>query len=225
MEFNSLRPVLVALLLVWLAGCATAPPQDEGEGEPTAETPDRPPSALPDGPVTPNPYEQNRQPVSERAQSDFQAALSAMEQENWSDAERRLVAMTEAYPKLSGPWVNLAKVHEARGRTEEAVAALERALQINPQNLDAYNQLALIRREAGEFETAERLYRQALEVWPFHARTHLNLGILLDLYRGEGRAALEHYRAYQQRQDEPDREVAGWIVDLERRLPAGENER
>lgn len=216
-----LLPAL-ALTLVLLA-CASAPPEPPPEKtDETEQEEPQAPSALPEGPVTPNPYERMSVSVSDRARTEFRAALDAMEAENWERAAERLTAMTERYPSLSGPWVNLGKVRATQGQTEEAVAALEQALSLNPKNLDAYNQLALLKREAGEFERAEALYRQALEVWPFHARTHLNLGILLDLYRGEGEQALLHYRAYQQRQEEPDRRVAGWIVDLQRRLDAGE---
>ncbi len=208
---------LCAILL--LGACATAP-ESEPEPEEEAQTDASAPSALPEGPVTPNPYEQMEMSVSPQAQMDFDRALAAMEEGDDTEAQGLLVAMTEQYPKLSGPWVNLAKIHSEQGRDEEAMAALEQALAINPNNLDAYNQLALLKREAGAFEESEKLYRQALSVWPFHAQSHLNLGILLDLYQGEGERALLHYRAYQQRQEEQDRQVAGWIVDLERRLAA-----
>lgn len=208
---------LCAILL--LGACATAP-ESEPEPEMEAQTDSSAPSALPEGPVTPNPYEQREMSVSPQAQMDFDRALTAMEEGDDTEAQGLLVAMTEQYPGLSGPWVNLAKIHSGQGRDEEAMAALEQALAINPNNLDAYNQLALLKREAGAFEESEKLYRQALSVWPFHAQSHLNLGILLDLYRGEGERALLHYRAYQQRQEEQDRQVAGWIVDLERRLAA-----
>ncbi|WP_051235360.1 tetratricopeptide repeat protein [Marinimicrobium agarilyticum] len=215
------RLALAAILIGLLTGCATAPdtaPETVDASEASA------PSALPEGPVTPNPYAQMEVSVSAEARAEFERALDAMQSEQWGEAEQRLLAMTEQYPTLSGPWVNLGKVYAQTGRSDEAVTALEKAVALNPNNLDAYNQLALLKREAGEFEQAEAHYRRALSVWPFHARTHLNLGVLLDLYRGRGQEALLHYRAYQQRQEEMDRQVAGWIVDLERRLAAEEEQ-
>ncbi|WP_439510387.1 tetratricopeptide repeat protein [Marinimicrobium koreense] len=224
MAFTDLSAVLrwtVLCAFLGLTACATAP-ESSPEAEVNVQAEASAPSALPEGPMTPNPYEQATVSVSAKARADFDRALAAMEQGDHSQAQQWLSAMTEQYPALSGPWVNLAKIHSEQGRVAEAKAALEQALSINPNNLDAYNQLALLQREAGAFEAAEQSYRQALTVWPFHAQSHLNLGILLDLYRGEGEQALLHYRAYQQRQDEPDRRVAGWIVDLERRLAAEE---
>lgn len=216
-DLNAVWRWTVLCAFLGLTACATAP-ESNPEVEVSVPTEASAPSALPEGPVTPNPYEQATVSVSAQARADFDRALAAMERGDHSQAQQWLSAMTEQYPALSGPWVNLAKIHSEQGRVAEAKAALEQALSINPNNLDAYNQLALLQREAGAFEAAEQSYRQALTVWPFHAQSHLNLGILLDLYRGEGEQALLHYRAYQQRQDEPDRRVAGWIVDLERRL-------
>lgn len=212
----------LSAVVLLLNACATAPdaPEDEEakDAETTSATEEAAPSALPEGPVTPNPYRENAPEVSAEALARYDEALAALEAEDWSDARQRLATLTRDYPELSGPWVNLARVHLEQGREPEAEQALERALQINEYNLEAYNQLALLKRREGDFERAEQLYRQALEVWPFHAESHLNLGILLDLYRGEGEQALLHYRAYQQRQSEPERTVAGWIIDLERRL-------
>ncbi len=211
---------LLVILIGLLVGCATAPPDTDTALETTESSETAAPSALPEGPVTPNPYEQMDVSVSAEARAEFERALQAMHSEQWDQAEQVLLAMTERYPTLSGPWVNLGKVYSKTERPDEAVAALEKAVALNPNNLDAYNQLGLIKREAGDFDQAEAHYRQALEIWPFHAQTHLNLGVLLDLYRGRGKEALLHYRAYQQRQEEMDRQVAGWIVDLERQLAA-----
>ena len=104
---------------------------------------------------------------------------------------------------------------------DKADQAFTRAIAVNANNLAAYNQLAIMKREAGQFSAAEALYQQALRVWPFHPESHKNLGILYDLYLGKGALALQHYQAYQQLLAEPDRQVNGWIIDLERRLAQG----
>jgi len=218
-----LYPVAWALFIALAAGCATPPDSETkaalepGPGSGEAQ-PQRPDSALPSGPVTPNPYQASAPELTQEARDRFARALASMDREDWEQARRELEGMTRDFPQLSGPWVNLALVHRERERLEEAEQALRQAIAINANNLMAYNQLALLKREAGDFEAAERWYRQALEVWPFHAQTHRNLGILYDLYRGEHQRALRHYRAFQQRQEKPDREVMGWIMDLERRI-------
>ena len=223
LSIKGLYLVVWALFIVMVVGCAAPPdPAPKPALEPSPESEEtqshRPDSALPSGPVTPNPYTTDAPALSEEARNRFAVALASMERQEWEKARQELVAMTGDFPQLSGPWVNLALVHREQERVDEAETALRQALAVNPRNLTAYNQLALLKREAGDFEAAERWYQQALEVWPFHAQTHRNLGILYDLYRGEHQRALRHYRAFQQRQEQPDREVMGWIMDLERRI-------
>lgn len=218
--FNGRVWVLTALVI--LAGCATAPesvPEPEASAE---QVEPLPPSALPEGPVTPNPYTQQQVSVPAQARQEFVRAQEAMQAENWPLAERILKPLAENYPSLSGPQVNLGLVQWRQDRFELAETAFNRALEINPNNLEAYNQLALLKRQQGEFEAAEQLYLQALEVWPFHAQSHKNIGILYDLYRGDWQKALLHYRAFQQLQEQPDPQMTGWIVDLERRIEAGQ---
>ncbi|MDQ2076648.1 tetratricopeptide repeat protein [Marinimicrobium sp. ABcell2] len=209
-----LRLALAVVLCVGLTACAIAPdaPSEHSDVD------DREPSALPAGPVTPNPYTQQRIPVTSEARALFKQASAAMEAQQWRQAEQLLLEMTEAFPQLSGAQVNLGLVYLALNEPQRAEQALRRALDINPQNLDAYNQLALLKRQQGDFDSAEHLYQQALAVWPFHAQTHRNLGILYDLYQGEWERALLHYRAYQQLQEQPEMEMTGWIIDLERRI-------
>lgn len=212
--------LLALAVLVITAGCATAPdPVPEPKtGAEQAES--LPPSALPPGSVTPNPYTQQQVSVPSEARQEFARAQEAMRAENWPLAERILKPLIERYPSLSGPQVNLGLVHWRQDRVDLAESAFSRALEINSNNLEAYNQLALLKRQQGQFEAAEQLYLQALEVWPFHAQSHKNIGILYDLYRGEWQKALLHYRAFQQLQEQPDREMNGWIIDLERRIEA-----
>lgn len=135
-------------------------------------------------------------------------------------AENLLTRVTTQYPNLSGAYLNLGLVYQAKGELDKAEQALNQAVAANANNLDAYNQLGILKREAGDFAAAEEQYKKALAIWPFHPASHRNLGILYDLYMGKSEQALQHYQAYQQLLPEPDKLVNGWIVDLERRLGA-----
>jgi len=164
---------------------------------------------------------QNQPAIDQQAQALFGTALIAMSKQQWAQAEAQLQRINREYPRLSGPYLNLGLVYRAQGEADKAEQAFTRAIAVNANNLAAYNQLAIMKREAGQFSAAETLYQQALVVWPFHPESHKNLGILYDLYLGRGALALQHYQAYQQLLDEPDRQVNGWIIDLERRLAQG----
>lgn len=85
---------------------------------------------------------------------------------------------------------------------------------------NVYNRLAVIKRLSGEFFEAEQLYIKALQVDPNCDVAHRNLAILYDLYMGDLVNAQNHYQAYQQLQIEPDRQVDGWLKDIDRRMQA-----
>ena len=173
-------------------------------------------SEVTDGATSINPYLLDRKPVSKRAQQQFDQALEAMRLKQWSRAQATLKLLNADFPELSGPWLNLGITYIALDRPKQAEAAFQQAIAANANNLDAYNQLAAMKRKAGDFRSAESLYKRALEAWPEHAQSHLNLGILYDVYLGELVKAQEHYRAYQALQPEPDQRVAGWLLDLQR---------
>jgi tetratricopeptide (TPR) repeat protein len=81
----------------------------------------------------------------------------------------------------------------------------------------ALNYLGQIMREKGDFDQAESYYRQALDQNPEDITAIRNLGILLDLYRGQFADALPLYEQYQSLLDEPDPQVKDWIFDIKNR--------
>lgn len=166
-----------------------------------------------------NPYLQNRPTVPGKAAALFDKANSAMAAGNWLQAEPLLQQLISAYPKFSGPYLNLGIVYLKLERPLDEVAQqFAQAIQVNPNNLQAYNYLASLKRQQGLFQEAEKLYLQALAVWPEHPQSHINLGILYDLYLQDWDSARQHYLRYQALRTEPDPQVAGWLVDIERRM-------
>lgn len=180
-----------------------------------------PANILPAGPATPNPYLQNPQKFSEQVEVNFHDAVASMQQKNWDHAETVLKQLAEKNPKLSGVYLNLGIVYRNKGDTEKAAAEFNHAISANMKNVEAYNQLAVLKREAGDFNGAETLYQKALSFWPFYPEGHKNIAILYDLYLGKPEQALPHYQAYQQLLSSPDKQVDSWVADLQRRLNNG----
>ncbi len=166
----------------------------------------------------PNPYLSRKVNVPRAAQTVFNQALIAIQNKNLKKAEVLLQELTVQYPSLSGPWLNLGIVYRDTQRLSQAGRAFRKAISANAYNLDAYNQLAVLKREQGDFSGAETLYLKALEIWPQHSDTHRNLGILYDLYLGQLDKALLHFETCQNLLDKPDQQIEGWIIDLKRRL-------
>lgn len=161
------------------------------------------------------------EPIPAVAQSAYDRALAAMRAGDWLQADLELEQLSHDYPAYPGPQVNLAIVYRHERRPDEARAALDRALAIAPGHAAANNELGIVLRESGKFEEAEHAYRRALETDPGYALAHYNLGVLLDVYLRRGAEAIEHYEAYQGSLSEPNKTVAGWIIDLRRRFGGG----
>jgi Flp pilus assembly protein TadD len=87
----------------------------------------------------------------------------------------------------------------------------------------AYNHLGVVLRQRGQFEQARQSYETAIRINAAYASAHLNLGILNDLYLQDLATALRHYQRYQVLTGDSDKQVAKWIIDLERRVQASKN--
>jgi Flp pilus assembly protein TadD len=164
------------------------------------------------------------QKYSERVEVNFQDAVNAIQQKNWARAETVLTSLAEKNPQLSGVHLNLGIVYKAKGDNEKAAAAFNRAITANSKNVEAYNHLAVLKREAGDFAAAEALYQKALMVWPFYPEGHKNIAILYDLYLAKPEQALPHYLAYQQLVPAPDKQLDSWIAELQRVLNRQQNQ-
>jgi Tfp pilus assembly protein PilF len=204
--------LIVMALILPLVGCG-------GMSGPDAKAALESDPASPAAAVEENPYLEDQRRVSETARQRFAAATAAMATEDWETARADLEWLVEHNPELSGPYLNLALLHATRGNAARAEQLFEVAMEVNPRNLEAYNQYAIFLRQQGRFDESERIYLAALAVWDSHAATHRNLGVLYDLYRGEREKALAHYYRYQALTGGADRAVSGWIIDLERQFP------
>ena len=86
----------------------------------------------------------------------------------------------------------------------------------------AYNHLGIITRMQGEFQKARHSYETAINIDSEYASAYLNLGILFDIYLQDLKQALAQYEKFQTLTNNEDKTVAGWIVDIKRRLKSGQ---
>lgn len=155
--------------------------------------------------------------IPDQAAQDFKNAISLINQQKLDEAIVAFELMIQAYPQLSGPYANLGAIYSQMKNWELAVNYLERAKAKNYRNYKILSQLGLAYRHMGEFKKAEEAYVQAINFEPNADFNYLNLGILYDIYMGDLSRAKIQYEKYQSLQSEPDRNVSGWIVDINRR--------
>ena len=81
-------------------------------------------------------------------------------------------------PYNSAIWFNLALSYRATNRLEEAKAALVRAAEYRPQDIDILDTLGVVMHETGNDFVAEKLYLQILDIDPGNGRVWNNYGVL-----------------------------------------------
>lgn len=89
---------------------------------------------------------------------------------------------------------------------------------VTMQDVVAINNRALSLKEQGKFREAAGLLRSGIESSPETPELHYNLAVISELYLLDLKSALVHYRRYRDLADREDKQVVGWITDLERRL-------
>jgi tetratricopeptide (TPR) repeat protein len=128
---------------------------------------------------------------------------------------------------LSGLWLHLAQLVGTDEDSQQQRYLLH-AVEANPNNYFAHNRLAWFWRQQGEFNQALKHYELALAAYPAFAEAHLNKAMLNDLYLDNKQEALKGYVLYQalvtQAGEPADKQVAGWIIDLQRQLHARQTE-
>ena len=205
-DIAALRLAMVGLVLA-VAGCAStgsAPGGADGSpgGQPAA-------AGARQGEVPPE------------ALTMYEQAVAAMASGDFLDAELRFKEFLLQYPGYPGAHVNLAIIHVNNDNDEDAVAAVDAALAIDPDYAPALNQLGMLHRRNGNFPEAEAAYMKAVTVSPDYALAHYNLGVLNELYLHRLDSALQHFERYQEIVG-GDEQVEKWITDLQRRVAASQ---
>ena len=154
-----------------------------------------------------------------KAYDQLKSMLAAKNKQQAIDYLQQLQAR---FPQQSGPSYRLARIYQEEGQFDAALSAIENCLSINPKNYYAQNLKGVILREQGQFIAAKETYIKALEIYPRHAQSHMNLAILADIYLYDLPLALQHYQYYLDLTKEEDGKINGWLIDLKRRLPDAE---
>ncbi len=105
-----------------------------------------------------------------------------------------------------------------RGDVQAAIQSWQVAVSFNPADAATVNNLALVLKDENRFAEAVKLLEKGVDASPETAELHYNLAVISELYLLQLEKALAHYKRYQQLASAEDTAVAGWIVDLERRL-------
>ncbi len=111
-----------------------------------------------------------------------------------------------------------AREAENQGDIKQAGEFYEQMLEEGAKSSHTLNYYAVYLRKQFDIDAAESVYHRAIRYSPNDARSHYNLAILYELYRGDFASAKKHFEIYLANTPEPDKKVSAWIRDLERRV-------
>ena len=129
--------------------------------------------------------------VSPRRQESHVEAL--IKQGRCADALALARGLTERYPKRGYGWKALGVLLMAQRETESALAAMQMAVRLMPQDPEALRNLGVRLYEAERYSEAEHCLRRALKINPNSAALHNDLGVTLS-HQSRVAEALTHFR-------------------------------
>ena len=211
---------IIALLLTMLLAACQSVPDSQPEPELTP-APEAVVETVPDGDATTSGIKPIAEPEPEPVDLDqlaYEEAIAALKNGATDKALKLLARLSLDAPDKPRLFTNLGLAHFQLQQSELAEQAFQQAIERDPDDAVAHNHLGILQRRQGRFQDALVEYQRAIKIDAKYAGAHLNLGILFDLYLQDLEKALQQYQKYQALVSEENSQVAGWIVDIQRRL-------
>ncbi len=103
----------------------------------------------------------------------------------------QLEGYTTEYPKDELAWTILGNAYESAERIEEAQAAYDKALEIEPRMFQAITGLGILHRQRGDYDAAMECYERAVEIDPTYAEAYSSMTVIA-LKRNDDKAAVRY---------------------------------
>jgi predicted O-linked N-acetylglucosamine transferase (SPINDLY family) len=114
------------------------------------------------------------------------ALLTMIQRQNFDAALALARSLTERFPERGLGWKALGAFVSSNGNDAEALAAMQTAVRLMPQDAEAHINLGLTLAKLQRFDEAEMLLKRALAIKPGFAAAHYRLGMT---YEFQGRFA------------------------------------
>lgn len=104
----------------------------------------------------------------------------------FADAEALAASLIERFPRHQFSWKVMGAVLKQLARGEEALVAMQKSVELSPEDAEAHCNLGAILKELGRLGDAEISQKQAIALAPGLAEAHSNLG---NIFQALGRPA------------------------------------
>lgn len=107
---------------------------------------------------------------------ELEELLNFFKNENYDEAEKLAISLIENFEKHPFAWKVLGALLYKTGRISESLIACEKSVQLDPNNAEAHNNLAISLQKLGRFHDAEVYFKQAIALNNNYSEPHNNLG-------------------------------------------------
>ena len=140
--------------------------------------------------------DQSKPVVSTKAANPPQEALDTLvalyTKGQLSAVAEQAQVLTSDFPSSFLLWNILGAANLGLRRLPEAEVSFRKAIELNPNYLEAINNIGIVLQKQGKLEDAIKAYQRALKIKPDHANTHNNMGVVLQ-EQGKLDAAIKAY--------------------------------
>jgi len=108
--------------------------------------------------------------VTDEMRANYESAVGMLKDERYEPGIALLLKMTEKMPALTAVHINLGMAYARTGDLDRAEASLNKALESNPKQLVAYNELGMVLRRKDSLRRRARVMRR-----PWHSSPTFNM--------------------------------------------------
>ena len=113
------------------------------------------------------------------SQQQLTCLLELYQNRRLSDAEKLAISITQDFPKHQFGWKVLGAVRKQTGKLTESLIAMQKSVQLSPEDAEAHTHLGATLQELGKLDEAVASHTQAIVTNPNYPDAHYNLGITL----------------------------------------------
>ena len=117
--------------------------------------------------------------ASNPPQKQLDSLLELYKNGRFNDAEKLAVSITNEFPKHQFGWKVLGAVLKQTGRVIDSLTAMQKSVQLAPQDAETHYNLGNTLKELGRLDEAEACYRKAIASRIGYREAHENLAKIL----------------------------------------------
>jgi tetratricopeptide (TPR) repeat protein len=123
----------------------------------------------------------------------------------------------EDFPDSAQPLLKMGNYHHELKQADKAREGYRKALEKDPQCIEASNNLAVLDMEEKNYKEAAKLLDVCIKLKPDYANAYMNRGIIARDVEHDSKVALENYRKYVELKGPRTAQARKWIAELEKK--------